>query len=539
MDGVDRKTSQSAIILIPLPTSKNHGSHSVIKLLSSSGPVIWYFVFGAIHELCHVVGYLCLTSGPMVDFWCLSWWYDVLVSRQTFMDFPQTYSSAIKTQIDFIHQVGWISSLSLAIGVSWLEHRRKIASGNNQCRSIELVAWLTALEAIFTDCFRFSGMRYAVPMMDARLSAYVFYCGNFGIILLHHMWFRDHVGRQAALDCLERMVQVTMMRGAQSGGIVTYVSSATGMAGKRIRVVNKKRTDLSKELRKRLSLPSNVLMRSVPFYQGHTRFATSSLSSLAGTHPHQWTPPSTRCIYDFETKSFGDKHVENFVTHNGDFDFYVLNGRSYDIETVMAWLAVILRTPAPTMVDSLGIAGMIDILRCQGSFVLAARYALSMGIRTCTMDLDWRPFPTKKHFDRIGTVFEECWNALMVEKLQKEDDEGRTFRRTDSITFRSKLATAACQIFLKRMDLLKPLQDYANLSLDEEGATSVHAFCMVTVHAFFDHDLFFATRVFLEHAKGSFGLVVSSSLDAHRRLVIAARGQTVRTLFDKAKQKMM
>ena len=27
-------------------------------------------------------------------------------------------------------------------------------------------------------------------------------------------------------------------------------------------------------------------------FQGHTRFATSSVSDLGGCHPHQWTPPS-------------------------------------------------------------------------------------------------------------------------------------------------------------------------------------------------------------------------------------------------------
>jgi hypothetical protein len=76
---------------------------------------------------------------------------------------------------------------------------------------------------------------------------------------------------------------------------------------------------------------------------------------------------------------------------------------------------------------------------------------------------------------------------------------------------------------------MEPLHDYSNLSNDEEDANSVQAFCMVTVHAFLDHDLFYSTQVFLDYAKGSFGLVISSSLDSHRRLVIAARGQTVST----------
>jgi len=43
------------------------------------------------------------------------------------------------------------------------------------------------------------------------------------------------------------MVRVTMMRGAQSGGTVTYVPLKNkGLKGIRSRVVNGKRTDLSK-----------------------------------------------------------------------------------------------------------------------------------------------------------------------------------------------------------------------------------------------------------------------------------------------------
>ena len=47
------------------------------------------------------------------------------------------------------------------------------------------------------------------------------------------------------------------------------------------------------------------------------------------------------------------------------------------------------------------------------------------------------------------------------------------------------------------------------------------------VAAFFDQDLLQAVRMFLVNAKGSFGLVANSSLDAHRQIVTAARGQTI------------
>jgi hypothetical protein len=44
-----------------------------------------------------------------------------------------------------------------------------------------------------------------------------------------------------------------MMRGAQSGGVITYVPNSSGsFKGIRSRVVNKKRTDLSVEVRRKV-----------------------------------------------------------------------------------------------------------------------------------------------------------------------------------------------------------------------------------------------------------------------------------------------
>ena len=94
-----------------------------------------------------------------------------------------------------------------------------------------------------------------------------------------------------------------MMRGAQSGGVVTYYPKREGLIGVRSRVVNGKRTDLSKlvidkmvhdaeRARRKHGKPADVRV-----YAGHTRFATTSKASLDGTHPHQWTPKSIHTVY--------------------------------------------------------------------------------------------------------------------------------------------------------------------------------------------------------------------------------------------------
>ncbi len=68
--------------------------------------------------------------------------------------------------------------------------------------------------------------------------------------------------------------------------------------------------------------------------------------------------------------------------------------------------------------------------------------------------------------------------------------------------------------------------------VEASAAGLLYAFCQVTVDAFFDNDLFMTTKLFMKHAKGSFGLTVTSTLDAYRQMCMAARGQTVRLCWN-------
>jgi hypothetical protein len=186
--------------------------------------------------------------------------------------------------------------------------------------------------------------------------------------------------------------------GAQSGGVVTfepdYYSAKNKrkpssflpppLHGVRSRVVNAKRTDLSKGVRNKVAkdncerlsgnlrgwdkLEYNInngggqLVRG--FY-GHTRFATSSKASFDGTHPHKWSERRVFKVYSFGSSSSSSTAsidsssrwmrrigVENYITHNGDFDFFKVNGKFYDVEVVQQWLENVLGTPMPTSVDS-------------------------------------------------------------------------------------------------------------------------------------------------------------------------------------------
>ena len=44
--------------------------------------------------------------------------------------------------------------------------------------------------------------------------------------------------------------------------------------------------------------------------------------------------------------------LECYITHNGDFEFYKVNGKYYDVEVVQQWLEKVLGVPMPATVDS-------------------------------------------------------------------------------------------------------------------------------------------------------------------------------------------
>jgi hypothetical protein len=115
-----------------------------------------------------------------------------------------------------VRHAGWMMSVALAVA----------AMCYGLAAAPTMVLWLTAFDGLLTDLLGF------VAADDT------FFCGNFGLLLL------DKAAASHVRKMIEKSVRVTMMRGAQSAGIVTYVPKGKGAMGIRKRVVNGKRTDL-------------------------------------------------------------------------------------------------------------------------------------------------------------------------------------------------------------------------------------------------------------------------------------------------------
>ncbi|KAL7547183.1 hypothetical protein ACHAWF_016592 [Thalassiosira exigua] len=329
------------------------------------------------------------------------------------------------------------------------------------------------------------------------------------------------------------------------GGVVSFISRSARhpdqIMGMRSRVVNSKRTDLSKGIRAKIESDAHRINIGAKFggpsepeagtlvktYSGHTRFATSSIASFDGTHPHQWTPPRLWRCYDLSGKDEGNERpgskptlVENFITHNGDFDFYELNGMSYGLDSVQSYIERVTSYEMPSAVDSAAIAGVVDILHTQGCFALSIRYAVCLGLTTSKIG-DEVNLPSHMDYARLSQFFE----------LALDQQLERTGHRLDFIAampeereFLEDLVLSLLVLELHDEGAMLPFSMF--ITEDEEGGASLAQFTRVVIDAFFDNDLLWTVKTFLEHAKGSFGLCVTSAQSAHRQLCIASRGQT-------------
>ena len=345
-------------------------------------------------------------------------------------------------------------------------------------------------------------------------------CGNFGLILLFSM------PRARLIDLMRRMLKVTTVRGAQSAGLVTYDHDASISVGRRYRVVSTKRGDLGEQLL--ATLPRQTRGDAKRIFQGHTRFATSSICNLSGCHPHQWLPRRLQTVWtlDVRTRTFvaARRSVEGFVTHNGDLDFFTLHGTTYSLGDVQRLLGWLLGRPMPSDVDSACVAGLLDLLRTKGVWSAAVRYgyvygALSTAAGSLAAHVDSLASPGE--IGAVAALFEDEWDALLAEcdaaalsiKVHAtEIDLLAHYRTLIEGRMHTRLAAASGR---------PPLPGVS------DKTAAMRRLASSAVSAFFDGDLLRAARELMSGAMGSFGLVLSHSLDAAGELVLAARGQTM------------
>ena len=133
-----------------------------------------------------------------------------------------------------VQQAGWVVSVALAL----------FACAVLGSTAATVAACWTALDALTSDL---AGIAPRGPRSDTPSAATVFWCGNFGLLVLDSA----RVRKKRVGELLHTMLRITSMRGAQSAGLATFRHGARGFTGRRKRVVNGKRTDLPNLLLRR------------------------------------------------------------------------------------------------------------------------------------------------------------------------------------------------------------------------------------------------------------------------------------------------
>lgn len=340
------------------------------------------------------------------------------------------------------------------------------------------------------------------------------YCGNFGLLTAAKPSDKQDLLSHQAIDIFKRMGRETELRGAQAGGgLVMTLDRQGDNAFVGHKLVNAKRGDLTPSLEAGFRLRRRLACRRGwrPHPTGlmacwHYRFGTSGPPAMAETHWLEWTPASRRRLWTYAPDRQWEqawKTVHHRVTHNGDFEAFESFGKTIDVASSLgSWLEKALGQPSPAVVDSARIAGMMDLMICQGDWFAAVRWS---HLHTL---VDFPNTPAQAAVEHWANHFE----GAFIDQLKGMGPSSRADPRE------SQWHDQLIERILARL-LADPL-------LTMHGEAALRHWIAMAIDLFLHNDPCQAVKQFMEGARGSFGLVVVSTTWADR-LVLSSLGQPI------------
>ena len=187
------------------------------------GALLWYAAFGAAHEAAHLLAAsaLCGEGAPSAHNFLRA-----ALARHVVLD--EGEENGGRCDVRAVRHSGWLASVLVAALVRGVRSPRDARRGKcvegmgrrflflgGRWGGVQLAAAVTALEALASDLLQLRpGAGAAVAGGGAGGSGgggVWLFCGNFGIVMINLAWAAG--GSRGALDILEKMVEVTMMRG--------------------------------------------------------------------------------------------------------------------------------------------------------------------------------------------------------------------------------------------------------------------------------------------------------------------------------------
>jgi hypothetical protein len=322
----------------------------------------------------------------------------------------------------------------------------------------------------------------------------------------------------------------TEVRGEQAGGGLVLASDSSGhvrFVGHK--VVNKKRNNLTHHLESGFARKRRQAIRAGyrPLGTGttaawHYRFGTSGPPAVLETHWHEWSPARIDRVWQQINGRWTvrQQNINHRITHNGDFDGFVLFDKVIDYEKLGLWLERVLHVPNKTVGDSPKIAGMMDLLTCKGNWYAAVRLGYQMAIaRNVSASFGGQApnrsvpdtAPSLSALEKWADIFENCFLNFTqaYPDVEWKGDQPSRKQLQDS--------------------LHEQLNMDSGLNMNSES--ELRQMIDEVILSFLYNSSAQACRLFLTQARGSFGLVTLSTLTPNR-VVLGCLGQPLSTGFD-------
>ena len=250
-----------------------------------------------------------------------------------------------------------------------------------------------------------------------------------------------------------------------------------------------------------------------------------------------------------------------------------IHGVWHETGDVMRWLERVFGVSMPASTDSVGIAGMVDLMRTQGLWFHSVRMAYHLGEDETfarvpmalrrgggngSLDYDG---PSQASIEEVSSVLDHAFGAYIADIEENLEGSRSGLYKTGSSGSLKGLWTASLKTLrlgsskskAYRAEVVQRLsaaiRDHftakgsdsifddgsvpldINEAQDSNADTRLTLFVREVVYAFFEFDLLTTLRTLMKNARGSFGVCISSSVDAHRQFAIASRGQTISIAF--------
>ncbi|GAP94296.1 hypothetical protein [Leptolyngbya sp. NIES-2104] len=361
-----------------------------------------------------------------------------------------------------------------------------------------------------------------------------FNCGNFGFLGKRLPQDGSELLPARVIDIFNTMGRETELRGEQAGGgVVLARDRAAQIEFVGAKVVNWKRQNLTHFLeaafateRYRATCVGAKALDSAVVGVWHYRYATSSPPAILETHWHEWMPARYADVWSVEQGrwQYDRKNVSHRITHNGDFDGWMLFGGMIENAHLGLWLERVLHTPNATIGDSPKLAGMMDLLITQGMWDASFRLAYQLVVAESIEEAFGGKTPAKTAPNTAPSVSEiKNWVAI-VEPIFLKHHEALLLPYGQSILDISKKHLRQFEQEVWQALSQSPLVSQWTVSKQAD-------FVKTAIYSFFHNNVYQATKLLMSRAKGSFGLVVVSTL-SETSLVLSAWGQPMVTGFN-------